>query len=276
MNNELKKLQLTELEILKVIDDFCNKHNIEYSLYAGTMLGAVRHHGFIPWDDDLDICMSRENYDRFIAEWNCSAPKGYILQNKDNTPAFSQSFSKIRKENTTFFQELDTPGQYHMGIFVDVFPIDRMPNGVIKKQLFYFRCMKYQLLTREFIPPKGNLFIRIVSKMILWITPKKSRQRKRNNLLDKITQYNNESCNNMVAIETVSTFRTPLPMDLLDTFISIDFEDGIFKCSKKYEEYLRIKYSDYMQLPPVDERTWTHHPIIIDFEHNYEELESEA
>ena len=107
MNNNyiLRRLQLTELEILKVVDKVCRDNKIDYSLYAGTLLGAVRHKGFIPWDDDLDICLTRENYNRFIKIWNANPPKGYILQNKENTPDFSQTFTKIRKDNTAFFQE---------------------------------------------------------------------------------------------------------------------------------------------------------------------------
>ena len=99
MDNKLRKLQLIQTEMLEVVDVFCKKHNIPYSLYAGTLLGAVRHQGFIPWDDDLDICMSRENYNRFIELWTKEKPKGYILQNKETDPEFTQSFTKIRKEN---------------------------------------------------------------------------------------------------------------------------------------------------------------------------------
>lgn len=86
MEEKLRQLQLIQLEILKFFDNFCREHNLKYSLYAGSLLGAIRHHAFIPWDDDLDVCMSRFEYDRFIALWNQSPPGGYILQNKENSP----------------------------------------------------------------------------------------------------------------------------------------------------------------------------------------------
>ena len=99
---ELRKLQLVQLDILNVIDDFCVKNNIKYSIAYGTILGAVRHGGFIPWDDDLDICMLREDYDKFIELWKDSDE--YILQNHNTDRDFTQSFTKIRKTNTSFVQ----------------------------------------------------------------------------------------------------------------------------------------------------------------------------
>ena len=126
----LGKLQATQTEILSVIDRICREHGVSYSLYAGSLLGAVRHQGFIPWDDDLDICMERSEYDRFLAAWKESPPEGFILQNKENTPSFTQSFSKIRKEHSTFLQYDWEASKYHTGIFVDVFPMDRMPRMV--------------------------------------------------------------------------------------------------------------------------------------------------
>lgn len=272
MDDTLRKLQLTELEILKVIDGICKKHDIKYSLYAGTLLGAVRHKGFIPWDDDLDICMSREQYNRFLEVWSSESPKGYLLQNKDNIPTFTQSFSKIRKDNTTFFQDGEIAGDYHMGIFVDIFPIDRMPNGKLKRYTFVWRCMKYQLFCREFVPTQNGGIAKIASEIILKTTPNNLRKKKRQRLIKKITKYNSEKRNNTVAIEIKRTFSTPLPPDLMDEYVTLEFEGNEFPCVKKWDEYLTIKFGDYMKFPPEAERTWAHPPIIIDFEHNYEDI----
>ena len=166
-NAELKKLWTIELEILDLIDQICSKNDIHYSLYVGSLLGTVRHHGYIPWADDLDICMSRENYERFIKVWNNDEHPGYILQNKANTPSFTQSFTKIRKDHTTFLQFDWEKGRYHTGIFVDVFPIDRIPAGSIKRKKFFWDCMRYQLYTREFIPQKASTFVKLISGMFL-------------------------------------------------------------------------------------------------------------
>lgn len=273
METMLRKLQLTQLDILKKIDEICIQNDIKYSLYAGTLLGAVRHQGFIPWDDDLDICMSRADYDKFIRIWNEINPEGYVLQNKENSRKFSQSFTKIRKEHTTFLQYENEKGQYHTGIFVDVFPIDRIPSGKAELLKYKLNCMMYQLYTREFIPPKSGKLIKLVSWFLLKIVKENRRMLVREKLLKKIITYNINYELRTVGIETVNSLKKSFPSSMLDTYITLKFEDQEFMCFASWDEHLKCKFGDYMTLPPEDERAWKHHPLILDFEHNYEELE---
>ena len=275
MDETLRRLQMTQLEILQVIDSFCEKEKIKYSLYAGTLLGAVRHQGFIPWDDDLDICMERREYDRFLQAWDQDPPKGYLLQNKENTPAFTQSFSKVRKKHSVFLQYDWEAEKYHTGIFVDIFPIDRIPDDRIGKTFFQWRCLQYQLLTREFIPPKGSVLQRLVSRLILFSISKNKRADRREQLLALITKDHNPD-DPTVGIERLSTIKTPLPAGLFDRYVRLPFEDGQFMCTALWDEYLKVKFGDYMALPPEEERSWQHHPILLDFEHDYHELSEKS
>ncbi len=272
MDTLLRKLQLTQLEILKVFDHFCNKHNLKYSLYAGSLLGAVRHHGFIPWDDDLDVCMPRSDYERFQALWKESPPEGYVLQNKENSKYFDQSFTKIRKDHTTFLENEWQIGNHHTGIFLDIFPIDRIPANRFKRLIFKWHCMKYQLFTREFFPKNSHILIKLGSALMLSFTPKRKRMLIREKLLKKITKYNDDPSLETVTIETMSTIQTSLPANLLDNYVMLQFEDSRFMCFAEWDEYLRLTYNNYMQYPPIEDRSWKHHPMIIDFEHNYDEL----
>ena len=271
MDETLRRLQKTLIEILRVIDAFCRENGIKYSLYAGTLLGAIRHEGFIPWDDDLDICMERSDYERFIAAWEKAPPKGYLLQNKMNSPSFPQSFTKIRKEHTTFLQHVEDAGRFHTGVFVDIFPIDRLPDGAAKRVLFLWDCARYQLLTREFVPPKGNAAEKLLAKFILLSIPPARREAERTKLLKRITASRDPK-KDRVGIETIRTARQPLPADLMDSYISVGFEGEQFLCFQQWDAYLTVKFGDYMTLPPEEERTWKHYPIILDFEHDYEEL----
>ena len=268
----LRKLQLTQLEILEIIDKICTENGIRYSLYAGSLLGAARHQGFIPWDDDLDVCMERSEYNRFIEIWLKNKPAGYIIQNKDLEPNFTQSFTKIRKDHTTFLQREEKPGLYHQGIFVDVFPIDRQPDGVFSNLIFKIRCMFYQLYTREFVPEKSNVVVKIGSFIALKCVPYKYRNIIRKKLLCKICMSDSNRKFAPVFIETIQAMHEKYPVDLLDAYITLPFEKKKFMCFKEWDIFLRCKYGNYMNLPPAEERVWKHNPVVLDFEHNYEEI----
>ncbi len=272
---ELKRLWKIQLEILDIIDEKCRKNDIHYSLYAGSLLGAVRHHGYIPWDDDLDVCMSRENYDRFIEVWNQEDHPGYILQNKDNTPTFTQSFTKIRKDHTTFLQVDWERNRYHTGIFVDIFPIDRIPTGSLNRKKFFWDCMRYQLYMREFVPPKGSALVKTISGLFLKGTSAKHKAAYRKHFEEKLREYDKHTEWNTVAVESLETCVQALPVDLLNSYIRMEFEGKEYECFAKWDEHLKCLYGNYMQLPPENERIWKHHHLIIDFEHNYEELTNE-
>lgn len=271
-DESLKKLQNMCLSILIDVDSFCRKHNIFYSLAYGTLLGAVRHHGFIPWDDDLDICMRRDQYEKFIQLWLAEKPEGYFLQNKDTDPDYSQSFTKIRKENTTFLQEADIPGKYHHGVFIDIFPMDRVPSGRIQQMVFYWKNLKQLLYTREFIPPKGNFISKQLSGFLLSQTTKEIRANKRKLFLNEIINidHNNEyKIADLAALHTMTLF---LDSSIMDEYIEMEFERYHFLSIKNWEQYLRVQFGNYEQLPPEEERHWQHKPVILDFEHSYDEI----
>ncbi len=270
--DELRRLQLTQLEILKVIDGFCRKHHIHYSLYAGTLLGAVRHQGFIPWDDDLDICMPRGDYLKFLQLWEVDPVEGYILQNKENSPEFTQSFTKIRKDHTAFVQVDSEKGAYHTGIFVDIFPIDRIPVDRIGKTWFYCNAVIFQLFTREFSATQESGIINKISKVLLRITPKKCRQIIRRMAYKNILHYSRNNSLPRVGLETFESMHRVYSSKLLSSFTNMKFEDMQAMVMSRWEEWIKLKFGDYMKLPPLEEQTWTHHPIILSFEKNYEEL----
>lgn len=267
----LRRIQLTQLEILKYIDAFCRKNKIRYSLYGGTLLGAVRHQGFIPWDDDLDICMPREDYEQFIVLWENDKCNKFILQNKDNTPGFNQSFTKIRKKHTMFLQDVDQPKLYHTGIFVDVFPVDRMPAEGVGRYLFQLECIVYQICTKEYVLKSSNKLVENLSKVFLLATSERTRFYLRNKLIARIKNNNNHNNYSIVAIENMKAIRTPFPPDLMDEYIEIEFEDDVFMCIKQYDLWLNKIYGDYMKLPPEEERVGLHNLIAVDFEHDYDE-----
>lgn len=272
-NTDLKKIHDVELEILGEVHKFCIKHKIRYSLYCGTMLGAVRHGGFIPWDDDIDICMLRDDYNRFIKLWTESNNQDYIIQNKENQALFTQSFTKIRKNHTTFLQPYDIAGQYHTGIFIDILPLDRIPEDKISKLLFKWNLMNYLLFTREHVDARSNKLIRFFSSCLLRINNPTTRKQKRNKYLKKITQYNNNKRLKLVSANTLDGLRHEMPDDLPKQYQMIKFESSEFMCYSDCDGLLSAWYGDYMKLPPEEQRVWRHHPVLVDFEHNSDEID---
>ena len=128
-NRNLRALQLRELEILKAIDRVCRKHNLHYWLDSGTLLGAVRHGGFIPWDDDVDICMPLEEIPRFMEVAKDELPEDFFVQTRETDPSCRQTYPKVRDAHSVIFESVDDlTAPYSKGLFVDIFPMIDYPR----------------------------------------------------------------------------------------------------------------------------------------------------
>ena len=264
-DQDLRKLQLVMLEMLKVFNNFCIKHKLKYSLYGGTLIGAVRHHGFIPWDDDLDVCMEREDYEHFIQLWKSESIKGFFLQNKETDENFTQTFTKIRKNGTTFLQFESERGKMHTGIFIDIFPHDRIPQQYLFRKIYQFYAVIYQLFTREFVPPKSNLCIKFLSKILLMFTSHKFRMNFRKILEKKLKKYNKDKNLEVASTSCLFGIIHPYPSSFWrGQCVAMKFEDEEFLCAPGWHEALRHEFGDYMKLPPEESRQWKHHPIVLD------------
>ncbi len=269
--SELRNVWDVELEILDIIHNVCVENNLKYSLSYGSLLGAVRHGGFIPWDDDLDIMMPRKDYDKFIEIWPTYSYTDYILQNIETDPDFTQNFTKIRKNNTTFLQlEEEKFKKYHTGIYVDIFPADKLPKSRLL-QMFQFACIAVSLLySRKFLSPRKGLIERI-----LLLFPDKFKNFTRR-IMEKIIRiWNRDDSLEYIFTGTIDDPKIHLPNTLFDDMTEMDFEDRKYFSIKDYKYYLTMFYGDYMEFPPESERTWKHHPILIDLEHNYEDIKDE-
>ena len=133
----VRELQSVLVEMLQVLDELCRKHNLRYYLYYGSLLGAVRHGGFIPWDDDADIAMPRKDYDRFVEIAERELPRGYFMQSYRTERDYRHPFAKVRKDGTTCIVNNHRHIRMHQGIFVDVFPLESLPrNGFLKMAMW--------------------------------------------------------------------------------------------------------------------------------------------
>ncbi len=254
----IREVQKVQFEILKEVDRICRKNNIRYILFSGSMLGAVRHQGFIPWDDDIDIAMLRDDYERLIDVIDDELSSDYFFQThrKDKKNFFS--YGKVRKNNTLLIEKSIRHLKMHHGIFLDVFPLDNyFPND--RKMLSNVR--KINLLTEiklrshtKFVYNKNKLLMQL-PKIALRIfrIPLSFYNRRIDKLAAMFNNQESEYVNLLIDSSSKSVLERFImkKKDVTDT-IDILFEGGYFPVPKKYDELLTKCFGNYMELPPKE------------------------
>lgn len=256
----LRQLQILELEVLLEVDRVCKKHNITYYLGEGTLLGAVRHNGFIPWDDDIDILMKREDYEKFIKIAPNELKQDYFLQNINSEKNFWVFFSKVRLLRPTEFNQLDIKDlTEHNGPYIDIFPIDYVPNKTSIQQLFIaklVRAYRYMLFykTRAIKKPKKKKR-KILYYLSNFYTVKKLHER----IYQLSTKFNHKTHKYMVNYcSYYNTTEQTIRADFYDDPVYVNFEGYKLPIPKNSDYILSSIYGDYMQLPPVEKRVIKH------------------
>lgn len=261
----LRKLQDVETDMLVVVDEFCRRNSIKYSLAYGTLLGAVRHHGPIPWDDDVDICMMRADYERFILLWKESGMDGYYLQETGKNTSSNINHAKIRKNNTVLASDEEFIMGGHQGIWIDVFAMDKIPNNkkLQKKMLFWAKIRL--VYTRDYPLKNKGKFLYLLSKMMLML-PKSAKKWLRNYSEDYVTQYKNwESGYRVIGLAAPVSLGELYPENIMDEFVELDYCGHKLLVVKQYDKMLKIAYGNYMEMPPVEERICRHNPTHVQF-----------
>ncbi|MDO4413638.1 MAG: LicD family protein [Erysipelotrichaceae bacterium] len=270
-NEHLRDLQLCEYEILKVLDDICKKENLQYYLAAGTLLGAVRHHGFIPWDDDVDVIMPVDDFIKFNEVAKKHLGDQYFLQTSKTDPDYGYLFTKIRKNGTTLMSPWERNNPGHHGVWVDIFPIIPINNKMdyyVKKttvRFSNFLCMNDVLFNYnyEYLVKRSNP---ILMKAIAIMRKTPADARKRLHLkIQKALLKSNPKASSVGIIWTNITL--VVPKHLFDGKPEmLTFETQKFPVMPEYDEFLTRQYGDYMTPPPENQRNGGHGMIIVDLE----------
>ena len=264
----LKDLQKVELEILLEVDRICRKHNIKYFLVSGTLLGAVRHKGFIPWDDDIDICMPRKEYKKFCKIACTEMKKEYFLQNS-NTDYSDRWFAKVRKNNTTCIEKGYEKSPAHQGVWIDIFPL----VGVHNTQQELNKATKLATFSKRLLSKRfaafGGLKDLSAEKKILKFVPVCIIRAVAEAVMS-IAFKNNDKYESCYYLWGDSKIRARFPSDLFDDLCEVEFEGHMFPAPKRWDEYLTMVYGDYMTPPPPEKRNGGCHTIsIIDLNKDY-------
>lgn len=264
---KLRQAQLVMLRMLRIIDDICKKHGLSYWLCSGTLLGAVRHKGFIPWDDDLDICMPREDYEQFLIFAGNEFPEDMFLQTRETDPLYDYLPlpCKVRDKKSLIIAKGQENKKYCMGIFIDIFPfdkyhLDRFSFGKERcvKNVFYFLCKgvdcelsKDKALINRIVYYFNPLFRTIIKHYLKKIQP----MIKKNSLLG-------ENCHLGHGFDT--PWRRFFNYDDIYPLREIEFEGCKVMMPQNPKAYLIELYGEsYMQLPPEDKRV-NRHAVILE------------
>ena len=259
-NTELKEVSLS---ILRYIDKICRANNVKYFIGFGTLLGAVRHKGFIPWDDDIDICILRPDYHRFLKIMEKDNHIRLICM--ENDPNYYFSFARICDKRTVI---LNRPLRKikDFGVWVDVFPIDNAPEKNERQTWYqeYLKRRRKMMLTipTEYESVKISKFLHkstlknYIDRFRLGV---KNFSKYRQDFHEWITQFNNNETDDVFIASTPYKMKTCFPKDLFTDFSELDFECLKVCAPVDYDRYLTMIYGDYMKLPPEEERKSQHY-----------------
>ncbi len=251
---DIKELRDIQLGILDKIHAFCMERGIRYSLGGGTLLGAVRHKGYIPWDDDVDIMLPRPDYNRFLKEFDGQYPH-LRIQNAFTDPEYILPFSKVIDDRTILEERVSEKEIRKSGVFIDVFPVDGLPS---EKELDRF-CKKIAYIRKPMIytSQADDSFVRFPflkcicrllinhDKAVVWS------ERAMSSIDFRTATYAG-------AISGRYGEKEHMPSDVFHEYSDIAFEGRTYRCISAYDGYLKKHYGDYMQLPPEYMRVRAH------------------
>lgn len=259
----LRRLQLTQLEILDEIVRICNEHHLRYYLAEGTLLGAARHQGFIPWDDDLDIAMPRADYDAFLELCKTELDPKFYVHSRETDKTYWLIFGKIRKSGTVIdeynIRNLSVP----KGIYVDVFPLDSTNH-----ERGWIKWLKTKIITKIYalicykrgldLPKTTSIKLMLLLTCFMSIPFLSA-------VADRLARSENRKERLYYVNYDAGHPKYTILKSKYDSATKLMFEGKEYMVPRDYDYVLRRIYGDYMQLPPVEKRVQQHKPEYIDF-----------
>jgi lipopolysaccharide cholinephosphotransferase len=263
---KIRRLQMVELDLLLAVDRLCTKHHLTYYLVGGSALGAARHHGFIPWDDDIDVGMPRPEYQRFLQVCSNELPAGLFLQTRQTDPSFFRHFAVIMNENTAWLEPGYQRVRYHQGVGIDIWPIDGAPSSPILQRMhaavIWLSVVSGSL--RYVARYSGRFFKRILALMSLcipydfWF-----------GLGEKALRWSKlETAPYWGHICAGDYMRQVVPRECFGRPERLKFEDHDLPVPGQLDAYLKHLYGNYLQQPPMEQRAG-HSAYLIDLEKSY-------
>lgn len=264
----IRRLQKKELDTLVYFKEFCDRHNLLFYFCGGCCIGALRHGGFIPWDDDIDVFMPRDDYEKLTKLWkkHSNNPR-FLCLRTDNEVFTGNIFTTIVDTNATCVKlnqvDIDVPH----GLVMDVFPLDGCPTG-FKRKMQKIWAMIYALFLAQVVPQKHGGIIAMGSKLLLGIFRGQKIRRKIWRLAErKMSKYKIEDCKHITELCAGPKYMSlEYPKDIFSSAVYKDFEGLSMPIPKGYDEYLRMAFGDYMKMPEESQRIPHHDLYYLDLD----------
>ena len=269
----LRRVQLTQLEILKKFKEICEKHDLRYILSSGTLLGAVRHKGFIPWDDDVDVDMPRADYEKFLKAASAELGEEFSLQTWHNDENYPLPFAKIRM-NGTIYRENAVQKEGVTGIYIDVFPYDLCSDSESKNEKLFRKLNRINLFITEktgYLKSGTKTFrLKAVSAFIRFVNLFVSKAKWIGKYEKLAAKYNESDATICFASGGSRIGSWRVAKECFEKTAEIGFENEYFACPKDYDKYLSDAYGDYMTPPPMGDRMRGHGIVEVRFRQDTE------
>ena len=271
-DNNLRDIQLKSLEILKIFKKFCDNNHLLFYFCGGCCIGTIRHHGFIPWDDDIDVFMPRDDYEKLGKLWNNQMHDTKYKYCKSSNDVFLRSLiSYLSDEDTTFIKERQSDLDISHGIRIEIIPLDGCPDSKIKRKIQIMWALIYQLfMNQEPFTSKGK-FYKCISKIFLIITLNWKIRYKIAKFAEKrMTKYKISDCKKITELTTRYQYMVnEYPKEIFEKAVFRKFEGELMPIPVGYDKYLTMAFGDYMKLPPKEKQSPKHEAIKIDIHKSY-------
>ena len=266
---QIKKIQAVDLEMAQFFVNFCQKNNLLCYFCGGGCIGAVRHNGFIPWDDDLDFFMPRNDYEKLKTIWKDT--EEYALLYPTEKYNDHNIFITIRDKRTTMIKNYQQDMEIVHGISIDIFPLDGYPSRKLQRVVQVFWGLVYELYCAQIIPTNHGKFITMVGKIGLGVIRGKYPRYKIWKYAEKqMTKYRIDDCEAITELCAGPHYMmNRYPKEAFVEALNLPFEDTVMPVPVGYDTYLTIAFGNYMELPPKEKQIPSHDAIVIDAERPY-------